>query len=131
MIGSLLKKLGLGDGSLNSGEDSRRKYIRHPAAQAEVVVADRVYSLRDWSMGGISFDTTLDARLTEGDIVQFMLRFRLPHDTISIPQQGRVVRTARRGVAAEFAPLSLDVRRKFEKVLDSLHTQSFVESQVA
>lgn len=131
MINQLLMKLGIGDGSLNADAESRRKHIRHTGLQAEVEVANRAYSVRDWSFGGVSFDTLPDARLNEGDRINFTIRFRFPHETVTVQQQGRVVRARKQGVAAEFAPLSQDSRRLFERVIDSYNAQGFLESQVA
>ena len=131
MIDAILRKLGLGDDSFNTEADARRKHIRHPGMQADVMVSDRSYGVRDWSLGGIFFETLPDARMVVGDQVQFTLRFRLPHETVSIVQPGRVVRAAKRGIAAEFTPLSPEIRRRFDKVIDGFNAQSFLESQVA
>lgn len=133
MIDRILNALGLGDSAFKKNLEAhmRRKYIRHPGLQAEVVVADRAYGVRDWSTGGIYFEALPDSRLTVGDKVQFMLRFRLPHETVNIVQTGRIVRSVRRGLAAEFLPLSPDTRRKFARVLDGFNAQRFLESQLA
>ena len=131
MLNQLLTKLGLGDGTFNADVDTRRKYIRHQGLQAEVELADATFSVRDWSMGGVCFDTLPDARLVEGDKMNITLRFRFPHEVISIRQQARVVRAGKRGVAASFTPLNGDERKKFERVLDSYYAQNFLESQVA
>lgn len=131
MIGRILQTLGLGDGSLNEESDTRRRHIRLAGLQAEVEVGSRAYSVRDWSFGGIFFDTLPDVRLVEGDQVNMTVRFRFPHETISISQFGRVVRSAKRGIAAEFLPLTAKTRRDFQRVLDTFHAQGFVESQVA
>ena len=61
MFEKLLIWLGLkdmGDARLYKKVDTRRTAIRHPGVHAEVLVGDRVYSMRDWSMGGVSFDST-------------------------------------------------------------------------
>lgn len=132
IIQTILQKLGLGDGSLNKDDAARRRrHIRHPALAAEVVVADRSFHLKDWSMGGFFFDPPPGTSLVVGDKVQFQLRFRLPNETVSIQQTGKVVRAVRRGIGAEFAPLSVETRRKFERVLDAFHAQCFSASQRA
>lgn len=131
MIGKILQTLGLGDGSLNEESESRRRHIRLPGLQAEVEVANRAYSIRDWSFGGVFFETLPDARLVAGDQVNMTVRFRFPHETISISHLGRIVRSAKRGIAAEFLPLNVKTRREFQRVLDTFHAQGFVESQVA
>lgn len=131
IIQTILQKLGIGDGSFNRPDKSRRKHIRHPGAQAEVVVADRAISLSDWSMGGMFFQPPPGLPLVAGDKLQFRLRFRLPHETVEIVQPGRIVRSVRRGVAAEFLPLTSEARRKLERVLDGVHAQGFLASQTA
>ena len=131
MINKILSKLGLGDGSLYQDLDTRRKHLRHGGIQAEVVVQDRSFGVKDWSMGGVCFETLPDPHMVVGDKIQFTLRFRLPHETVIIKQAGRIVRAAKRGIAAEFMPLSPEARRKFARVLDGLHATQFLESQVA
>ena len=131
MINKILSKLGLGDGSLYQEIETRRKHMRHEGVQGDVVVEDRAYGLKDWSLGGVSFETQLSPQLAVGDKVSFTLRFRLPHETVLIRQTGRVVRAAKRVIAAEFQPLSPEARRKFARVIDSVHASDFLESQVA
>lgn len=131
MITKLLMKLGLGDGSLNAEIETRRRHARFAVPQADVEVGGRAYSLKDWSMGGICFETPPDARLTQGDRAHFTLRFRFPHGTVTVEQQGRIVRASRRGIAAEFAPPDENTRRELERVLDGLHAQGFLHTQVA
>lgn len=131
MIEKLLGKLGLSDVSSNNAVISRRRHVRHSGVQAEVVVADKVYSVRDWSMGGMFFETPPDNRLTVGDQIRVNIRFRLPHEVIDIPHQARVVRSVRRGIAAEFAPMTLEHKRQFQRVIDGFQAQSFLESQSA
>lgn len=131
IINRILQKLGIGDGSFNKEEKSRRKFIRHRGVQAEVVVGNQSLGLTDWSLGGLCFLPPVNTPLVAGDRIQFQLRFRLPHETVSITQTGKVVRAVKRGVAAEFLPLSPETRRKFERVLDGVHAQGFLTSQMA
>jgi hypothetical protein len=131
MINKLLMKLGLGDGSLNAEVDTRRKYVRYVGLQGEVEVAGQAYSLRDWSMGGVSFETLPDARIMAGDTVNLTLRFRFPNSVVTVTQGGRVTRTGRKGVGAEFTELSPEAKRDFGRVLDAVHAQGFLQSQVA
>ena len=131
LVRSILSFFNLGSGSGNTEANARRRYMRHSGLLAEVTVGNRAYSIRDWSLGGVSFETAPDASLTVGDKVQMVLKFRFLHDTITIQQTALVVRTARRGIAAKFSPMPATVRREFDRVLDSLHTQEFLESQAA
>lgn len=131
MLSTLLAKLGLGDGSYNTSADTRRKYIRMPGARAEVELGSQALRVRDWSQGGISFDTMPDTPINEGDRVVVTLRFRLPHETVSMQRPLRIVRAGAHGAAAEFAPLSNDDRKQFARVLDSYHAEEFLASQAA
>lgn len=131
MINQILSRLGLGDNSLNVQISTRRRHVRYTGMQAEVVVGERAYSIRDWSLGGVLFETQPDSRIIVGDKIRFALKFRFPHDVITVMQEARVVRTTRQGVAAEFVQPSPDMRRELERVLDNYHAQSFLESQVA
>jgi hypothetical protein len=135
MIGNFVRNLlaffHLSGKDWQTDADFRRKYIRHSGVRAEVMVGTRAYSLRDWSLGGVSFETEPDARLMVGDKVQLVLRFRFPHKTVTIQQQAHVVRSVRSGVAARFAPLTGAVRREFDRVLDGLHAEKFMLSQAS
>lgn len=127
MINRVLELIGL-----RSSNDigTRRKHIRHDGVKAEIEVGGKAYGVKDWSLGGVSFETSPYAGMSVGDKIQFTLKFKLAHEVVSIRQVGRVVRAAKLGMAAEFLPLSPEARRKFERVLDGLHAQRFLESQV-
>ena len=100
MIDRILNMLGIGDGSFNKQGTTRRKHQRHAGMLADVIVADRAYGVKDWSTGGVYFDATPETRLNVGDKVQFLLRFRLPNETVNIMQTGKIVRAVRKGLAA-------------------------------
>lgn len=131
MLSTLLSKLGLGDGSNNVEADVRRKYIRLTGASAEVEMGQQAFPVRDWSPGGVFFETLPESQLHEGDKMTVTLRFRFPHEVVSLQREIRVVRTARRGVAAEFSPLSNDDRKQFDRIIDSYHAENFLASQIA
>lgn len=131
MLDQILSKLGLG-GNVTVSEQTRRKFIRYPGQQAEVSLAGRVYGVRDWSVGGLLFEANADNSLVVGDHIMVDLKFRMPHETVTIRQKAKVVRAAKRGVAAQFiGNTDNTVRRLFDRVIDGYNTQSFLESQVA
>lgn len=131
MLNKLFEMLGWVAHSVQSDSAVRRKHVRRPGIQTDVVVANHSYIVRDWSKGGVFFESTSDARMTPGEQVQFTLRFRLPHGTVDITQPGRIIRSAARGIAAEFLPLTAESRRLFDRVIDSMNAQGFLESQAA
>ncbi len=131
MLNTLLNKLGLGDGSNNIETDVRRKYIRFTGGNAEISLGQSALRVRDWSQGGVFFDADPALDLHEGDKMVATLHFRFPHETVSVQQQIRVVRAARRGIAVEFGPQSNDDRKQFNRIIDNYNAENFVASQVA
>lgn len=131
IVEKFLSFFNIGQEDWSIDADARRKFIRHGNVHAEVKVGNYNYSVRDWSMGGISFETGPDASLTVGDKLTVNLTFRFLHDTVTVQHAVRVVRATRRTIAAEFMPAAGEVRRQFDRVLDSLHMQNFLESQAA
>lgn len=129
VVQRVLSFFNIGQEEWNTEADARRKFVRHPGIHAEVGVGQYKYSISDWSMGGVSFETGPDAPLTVGDKLTLNITFRFPHGTITVKHPARVVRTARRAIAAEFFPLAGEARRQLERVLDSVHMQNFLESQ--
>ncbi len=97
------------------------------------MIAGRTFPVEDWSQGGllIGANNNDSGQLAIGDTFSFVLKFKLPHDTVSIEHKGRVIRTSRQGIAAEFAPMTQAVKRQFGRVIDSVHTLNFSESQAA
>lgn len=110
---------------------TRRRHIRRAGPNTDILVANSSYIVKDWSKGGVFFETQPDARMVLGDQVQLTLRFRLPNEIITITQPGRIVRAVKRGIAAEFLPLSNEARRLFDRVIDGMNAQGFIESQAA
>lgn len=131
MLKKVLKFLGLKGNDMAETQEHNRKHIRHPAFHAEAIINGQVFALRDWSMGGVFFETMPDARIAAGDTVQMTLKFRFLHGTVNVQQIAHITRTMKRGIAAEFAPFAVTTRRQMERVLDSFYTQSCIESQVA
>jgi hypothetical protein len=133
MIRCLLTILSLGDGSLNGSTEWRRRHVRHDACkariEAEVETNGRSYSLRDWSMGGLCCDA--EAAPPLGQKLDMQIRFRLPHETVTIRHSGYVVRVLSGGMAIEFAPPAPETRRRLWKVIDDIHVLEFMQSQVA
>lgn len=134
MLKKILILLGLAEQPPVS--DGRRRHPRYASIDAEVMVKNRTHRVRDWSMGGIAFDvhaTEIELgspeRIRLGDDVRVILKFRFPHDTITIEQPAVIVRQFTRGVAAEFAPLTAAAKRQFTRVMDEIYAENFLESQ--
>ena len=127
MIKKILSGLGL-DTLVGDMQISRRRHMRRPGLRSKVVMNHNSFNVKDWSMGGFLLQGDTSA-VKPGEKVDFVMQFDLPHATITIQHEGRIIRTAQRGVAAEFMPLSPDVRRKFGRVIDGLNALTYTESQ--
>ena len=129
LIEKMLGVLGLADDETTQTASTRRRHHRQPGQGSVVIVGEKSFPLEDWSQGGVLIGANNGANLAIGDTFDFTLRFKLLHDTVSINHKGRVVRTSRQGIAAEFAPLTAAVKRELGRVMDGFYSQSFSESQ--
>lgn len=132
MISKILMKLGIGDGSLNSAADTRRKHARFPALNAaEIVINDQPHSLVDWSMGGVAFAANSNDSFDAGAEINFTLLFRLTNDIIAVAQSGRVIRKNDTACAVQFTKATPEAKRGLQRVLDEHNNLRFLQSQVA
>lgn len=131
VMNRMLSFFNIGQQEWNAEADPRRRHVRYNSVHAEVTVGHYNYSVKDWSFGGVAFETAPDSSITIGDRLTLKMTFRFLHETITIQQPAMVVRSARRNIAVEFAPLAAEVRRQFERVMDGVNTQNFLESQAA
>ena len=123
MIDRILNMLGIGDGSFNKQGTTRRKHQRHAGMLADVIVADRAYGVKDWSTGGVYFDATPETRLNVGDKVQFLLRFRLPNETVNIMQTGKIVRAVRKGQSLSWSDVAMDTTTHAYRIRRDMEAQ--------
>jgi hypothetical protein len=130
MIQDILNKLGLGE-EMDTSLESRRHHLRRRGIHADVIVGNQTYCIRDWSLGGIFFETQPDPRLTQGDTVELTVQFRLPHETVRFENKARVVRATRRGIATAFDDMKPEARKMMQRVIDGVNAAAFADSQVA
>ena len=132
MFDNVLSFFGLANGLPPEQKDFRRKHVRYSGLHAEVIIGKHTYTVHDWDLNGIAFETAPDTYINVGTQVQMSIKFDLPYETIAIEQSGCIFRIAKRGVSvAMFTSMQAGTRRQFERVLDYLYTQKFLESQVA
>ncbi len=129
MIGKILGSLGLNDEEAQApSPSSRRKHQRLSGEGTVLMLDDKTFTIGDWSQNGVFINAT-HSGLALGDSFDFILKFKLPHDTIAVLHKARVVRTTRQGIAAEFAPLTDALQRQFRRALDGFYSQNFSNSQ--
>ncbi len=130
MFDKILSMFGVGSNTTSVATKSRRRHVRHPGFNADVIINENSYDVHDWSMGGVSFEPVVGIGLNIGDKVKVELQFTLGGTVITIAQDAKLVRSNYNNAAAEFDPLPNKVKADFERVLEMLYTQSFVESQI-
>ena len=121
--------LGVGSGNLTDNK-TRRKYVRHQAFNAQVIICGKDYNVHDWSMGGVAFESVIGSNINVGDDVEVVIKFSFTNNDITIIQKAHIVRLDYASTAAEFDPLPSAARNEFDRILELLYTQSFIESQM-
>lgn len=110
--------------------ETKRAHERRQNDKCVVVINGKTYPVLNWSLGGLMIHA--DSRpFVEDNEVNVTLRFKLRNDIIDITQRARVVRKTRDRVAFQFEPLTKDIRRKFQSVIDDFVTGQFVDSQLS
>lgn len=144
MFDNIISSLGLFNPAANANihVDSRRA-PRHDGMQVQVMIGRRGYKVHDWSRNGISFDTpdhkwnvgrvyyeqTAVPEMVPGKVEKMTLRFSLLQGSIDIPVEAEILRNDGERTVAQLSPLSKDMARKFDRVIDSFNAQKFMESQ--
>jgi hypothetical protein len=108
--------------------ETRRRHTRTDDNFSTVVVDSNEYPVRDWSQGGVFF-MAVNRNLNLGDKVNLTLRFELPHQTVEFSHSGTIIRTTFDGYAVQLAPLTREIREKFARVMDSIVSMGFDETQ--
>lgn len=107
----------------------RRKFLRRRTDRCVSLIDGRMYPVQDWSMGGMK--VTADGRLfSTHDEVDFTMKFKLRDEIVDVPHRARVVRRSQDSVAFEFIPLTAEISRRLQQVVDDYMTRRFAESQM-
>ncbi|MFA5592588.1 MAG: PilZ domain-containing protein [Micavibrio sp.] len=115
---------------VNDTVDSRRRSPRRAADNCVSFINGKAYPVHNWSDGGMLVHA--DERLFAPNApVDITLKFRLSGRIVDVPHHGKVIRKMRDRLAIQFEPLTRDVSRKFQEVIDDYVTREFAESQLA
>ena len=114
----------------NEQFSTRRRFTRRACDNSVVIINGQIYPVENWSMGGVAINA--DAReFGVDDVLDVTMKFKLSEDVIDLPHQARVVRKTPHGVGFEFTPLTDNVRKGFQNVVDDYVSSKFAESQYA
>ncbi len=112
----------------NDVVENHRKHPRRENDRCAMLFGNTLIPVRDWSMGGALLDT--DERLfSEGQNMDFTLKFQTGNALRDLHHQGQVVRRANGRIALQFSPLSTDKEREFMNVMEHCIADEFARSQ--
>jgi len=108
----------------------RRKHPRKQGKYSVLSIGGKEFEIQDWSRGGVCFNG-FDIPFAVGDELRFKMIFELAQNTIAVEHKGRIVRTSKQGdnTAVVFEPFGRDLDRQFDRIIDGIVTEEFVQSQ--
>lgn len=112
----------------NDDLDSRRAHERREMDSCVGIIDGKAYPIQNWSNGGVLLSGD-DRHFSVDDTKTITMKFKLADKIMDITHTGKILRKARDKFVLQFAPLTQDVNRKFQHVIDDYITQEFVNSQ--
>ncbi len=113
----------------NEAGQSKRAFERRDCDQCVSVIDGQIYPVRDWSRGGIQIFGN-DKSFTVNSEVDVTLKFRLRDDIVEVAHKARVVRKGYERVALQFLPITKQMQKLFQSVVDDYVTGQFADSQL-
>lgn len=108
---------------------SNRRHARRADDRCVSIVNGQMYPVENWSNCGMLLNAD-DRLFGVGQQCVFTLKFKLADRMVEIDHKATVARKAPHKVGFEFLPLTKDVKKGIQKVVDDYVAQKFVESQV-
>lgn len=109
---------------------TRRRHDRRTGDKCVCVINGKTYPVVNWSLGGLLVYGDSRPFAVDNEI-NVTLRFKLRNDIIDIPHKGVVVRKARDKIAFEFMPLTRQIRKNLQSVIDDFVATRFADSQLS
>ena len=132
MLQTIMTALGFKTTYSSDGGDgltSRRAHPRRTCDQVVGFVNGRAHPVLDWSPGGVR--VFADSRpVAIGDEIDVEMKFHLRDELVSLKHTGKVVRKTSESVSLQFLPVTNDIRRIFQHVIDDFNAREFAGSQV-
>jgi hypothetical protein len=128
MFVSLLSKL-KGEPETSRDDASRRRHARRSDDHCVGVIEGKTYPIENWSPGGVLIYG--DSRpFALNDEIDVTIKFRLRSDVIDVPHRAKVVRKSFDKIAFEFSPLTQQIKKSFQSVVDDYLAAEFADSQL-
>jgi hypothetical protein len=120
----------LGQSAIDHSMKSKRASERRDCDHCVSVIDGKTYPVKNWSKGGLQIfgDSTTFA---VNDEVSVTLKFKLRGAIVDVPHKARVVRKTQDRVSFQFRPITRQMQKIFQSVVDDYVTTRFAESQLA
>ncbi len=132
MLSNLLSSIGETFGLHHvqkAGQELQRKFLRRDGGRSTVMIDGAEFFVENWSEGGLLLAANSNHAYQKGDDLDMLIKFNLPYNTVNIRHQGKIVRTAKEGrIAMQFKEMPQEVKRQFDRVVDSIIAEGFVLS---
>lgn len=112
----------------NDDIDSRRTHERRTSDSCIAVINGKSYPVQNWSQGGILL--TGDPReFDTNEIKDVAMKFKVENQIVDIEHQGRILRKGGNDFVIQFSPLTKDIDKKFQYIIDDDNARQFANSQ--
>lgn len=108
---------------------TRRRHTRRPHDKCIAFINGQMHPVSDWSIGGLQ--VSADDRLyAVNDAINIELKFDVGGaDMLDVQHPARVVRKSHGKLGLQFEPLTAEVRRKFQNIVNECMADEFSTSQ--
>ncbi|MAZ75704.1 MAG: pilus assembly protein PilZ [Micavibrio sp.] len=116
---------------ISASNDDQHNLRTHPRREVDSCVAmidGKIFPVKNWSNGGALL-SGLEHTIGENDEKEITLKFKLSDRVMDITHTGKVLRKVHDKFAMKFAPLTQELEKNFQTVIDDYVTQEFVNSQ--
>jgi hypothetical protein len=131
MLQTIMTALGLKNTYSTDGTDgfsSRRLHPRRSCDQCVGFINGKAHPVLDWSPGGLR--VFADSRpVAIGEEMDVEMKFHLREKLIDVRHRATVVRKSNDSLSFQFLPLTGDIRRTFQNVIDDFNAREFAGSQ--
>ena len=132
MLQNIMTAIGLKNSVSDDGTDgfsSRRQYPRRGCDQCVGFLNGRAHPVLDWSPGGLRMFA--DPRpIQVGEEMEIELKFHLREQLVNVKHTAKVIRKSNESISFQFMPISNDIRKTFQTVIDDFNAREFAGSQV-
>ncbi|MEM9469620.1 MAG: hypothetical protein AAF988_05600 [Pseudomonadota bacterium] len=116
---------------INASNDDQHNQRANPRRDVDSCIAmidGKMYPVKNWSHGGALL-AGLEHTLSENDIKDITLKFKLSDRVIDVTHKAKILRKIHDKFAIQFAKLTPDIEKSFKLVVDDYVAQEFANSQ--